>query len=104
MVLEVTARNPKAESADQEILFTVSKAYFEIGRDMQNRMRYGAWQIKDIVDLTLQPMQQAKEQFLMHFDTNIEQVEITTTLTYFISGKSSEVVHQYKELIEFELY
>lgn len=104
MVLDVTARNPKAQSAEQEILFTASKTYFEIGRDMQNRMRYGAWQIKDIVDLTLQPMQQAKEQFLMNFDTDIEQVEITTTLTYFISGKSSEIVHQHKELIEFELY
>lgn len=104
MVLDVTARNPKAQSAEQEILFTASKTYFEIGRDMQNRMRYGAWQIKDIVDLTLQPMQQAKEQFLINFDTDIEQVEITTTLTYFISGKSSEIVHQHKELIEFELY
>jgi len=104
VVLDVTARNPKAQSAEQEILFTASKTYFEIGRDMQNRMRYGAWQIKDIVDLTLQPMQQAKEQFLINFDTDIEQVEITTTLTYFISGKSSEIVHQHKELIEFELY
>ncbi len=104
MVLEVTARNPQAQSSDQEILFTASKTYFEIGRDMQSRMRYGAWQIKDIIDLTLQPMQKAREQFLMNFDTDVEQVEITTTVTYFISGKSSEIVHEHKELIKFELY
>lgn len=104
MVLDVTARNPKAKDPEQEILFTTSKKYFEIGRDMQNRMRYGAWQIKELVDLTLQPRQTTKEQFLINFDTDIEQVEIVTTLSYFISGKSSEIVHQHKELIEYELY
>jgi hypothetical protein len=46
-------------------------------------MRYDAWQIKEIVDLTLQPMETMKEEFLMNFDTDGEEVEIEAILTYF---------------------
>ena len=34
-------------------MFSDQKKYFEIGRDMEGRMRYGAWQIKETIDLTL---------------------------------------------------
>lgn len=104
MVLEVTAKNSAEEDPEKQILFSAKKKYFEIGRDTQNRMRYGAWQIKEIVDLTLQPMQKKKEQFLMNFDTDIEEVEIEATLSYFLSGKKGEVVYSVKENLEYELH
>ncbi len=83
-------------------MFTAQEKYFEIGRDQQNRMRYGAWQIKEILDLTLQPMQTRREQYLMHFDTDVEEVEIEATLSYFISGKKGDVVYTVKEKLTYE--
>ena len=84
-------------------MFSVQEKYFEIGRDLQNRMRYGAWQIKEIVDLTLQPMQTRREQYLINFDTDVEEVEIEANLSYFISGKKGDVVYSVKEKLTYEL-
>ena len=103
MVLDVTARNLAEQDPEKQVLFSEQKKYFEIGRDLQGRMRYGAWQIKEIVDLTLQPLETQKEQFIMHFDTDIEEVEIEANLSYFISGKKGDVVYSISEKLEFEL-
>ena len=103
MVLDVTARNLAEQDPEKQVLFSEQKKYFEIGRDLQGRMRYGAWQIKEIVDLTLQPLETQKEQFIMHFDTDIEEVEIEANLSYFISGKKGDVVYSISETLEFEL-
>lgn len=103
MVLDVTARNLAEKDPEKSVMFSVQKKYFEIGRDLQNRMRYGAWQIKEIVDLTLQPMQTRREQYLMHFDTDVEDVEIEANLSYYISGKKGDVVYSVKEQLTYEL-
>lgn len=103
MVLDVTARNLAEEDQEKQVLFSAQKKYFEIGRDTQNRMRYGAWQIKEIVDLTLQPLSTQKEQFTMNFDTDIEEVEIEATLSYYISGKKGDVVYSFKEKIAYDI-
>lgn len=84
-------------------MFSTQKKYFEIGRDMEGRMRYGAWQIKEIVDLTLQPMETQKEQYLMNFDTDVEEVEIEAVLTYFVSGKKKDVVYSVKEKVTYDI-
>ncbi len=103
MVLDVTARNLNESDPEKQVMFSAQKKYFEIGRDMDGRMRHGAWQIKEIVDLTLQPMEKQKEQYLMNFDTDVEAVEIEAVLTYYINGKSSEVVHTVKEQLSYDI-
>lgn len=103
MVLDVTAKNTAEKDPEKQVLFSTSKKYFEIGKDLENRMRYGAWQIKEIVDLTLQPMQTQKEQYLMHFDTDIEQVEIEAVLSYYISGGSGAEVYKVTKTLDYEL-
>ncbi len=103
MVLDVTARNLAEKDPEKQVLFSVQEKYFEIGRDTQNRMRYGAWQIKEIVDLTLQPMQTRREQYLINFDTDVEEVEIEANLSYYISGKKGDVVYSVKEKLTFEI-
>jgi len=102
VVLDVTAKNLGIEDESKQVLFTAQKNYFEIGRDLDNRMRYGAWQIKEIVDLTLQPMQKRREQYLLNFDTDVEEVEIEATLSYFINGKKGDVVYSVTEKILYE--
>ena len=103
MVLDVTARNLEEKDPEKQLMFSAQKNYFEIGRDLQNRMRYGAWQIKEIVDLTLQPMETQKEQFLVNFDTDVEEVEIEANLSYFINGKKGDVIYSLKETLVYEL-
>ncbi len=103
MVLDVTARNLAESDPEKQVIFAGSKKYFEIGRDMEGRMRYGAWQIKEIVDLTLQPLETKKEEFLMNFDTDVEEVEIEAVLTYFVSGKKKDVVYSIKENIAYDI-
>ena len=103
MVLDVTARNLNESDPEKQVMFTAQKKYFEIGRDMEGRMRYGAWQIKEIVDLTLQPLETQKEQYLMNFDTDVEAVEIEAVLSYYISGKSGDVVYSVKENVSFNV-
>jgi len=102
VVLDVTARNLEEKDPQKQVLFTAQEKYFEIGRDLDNRMRYGAWQIKEIVDLTLQPMQTRREQYLMHFDTDVMEVEIEATLSYYISGKKGDIVYSIKEKLVYE--
>jgi hypothetical protein len=65
-------------------------------------MRYGAWQIKEIVDLTLQPMDVAKQQYLIHFDTDVSEVEIEAKLSYFISGKKGDVIYTEKKKLTYD--
>ena len=102
MVLDVTARNLDEKDAEKQILFSDQKVWWEIGKDLEGRMRYGAWQIKEIVDLTLQPMETRKERFLMNFDTDIETVEIEVNLSYYISGKKGDVIHSEKKILEYD--
>ncbi len=44
-----------------------------------------------------------KEQFLINFDTDVENVEIEAVLTYFVSGKKKDVVYSIKENIAFDI-
>ena len=97
MVLDVTAKN-----SDGKKLFSASKTYFEIGVDTDRDMRYGAWQIKELIDLTLPPMQTQKEQFLMHFDTDTDEVLLEVKLWYFISGGKKELVSSVSRTLEYD--
>lgn len=99
----MTAKNLAESDPEKQVLFKTQEKYFEIGRDLEHRMRYGAWQIKEIVDLTLQPMQTRREQYLMNFDTDVEEVEIEAVLSYYTSGNSGNVVHRVTETLSFEL-
>ena len=85
-VLEVTARNLEEKDPKKQVLYSAQKTWFEIGVDMDRDMRYGAWQIKEIIDLTLPPSQTQKVEHLMNFDTDTEEVKIEVKLLYYISG------------------
>lgn len=98
MVLDVTAKD-----SNGKILFNEQKTYFEIGVDTDRDMRYGAWQIKEVIDLTLPPLQTQKERFLMHFDTDTEEVEVEAKLFYYISGGKGDVIYSVKKKLEFEV-
>lgn len=97
----MTAKNLKEKDAEKQELFKASKTWFEIGVDMDRDMRYGAWQIKEIIDLTLPPLQTQKEQFLINFDTDTEEVEIEAKLFYYISGKKGDIIYTVNKQLTF---
>lgn len=103
MVLDVTARNLEEKDPEKQILYSAQKTWFEIGVDMDRDMRYGAWQIKEIIDLTLPPSQTQKVEHLMHFDTDTEEVEIEVKLSYFISGKKGDVISTEKKHLSYTI-
>ncbi len=96
MVLEVTAKDSEGKQ-----LYKNEKKWFEIGIDPDRDMRYGAWQIKEIIDLTLPPLQTQREQYLIHFDTDTDEVVIEAKLWYFISGAKGKVVHETTQTLTF---
>lgn len=98
MVLDVTAKDDTGK-----VLFTADKTWFEIGVDTDRFMRYGAWQIKEIIDLTLPPRQTQAAQYLMHFTTETEKVNLEVKLWYYLSGGKGEVVASFNKTLEFEL-
>jgi hypothetical protein len=96
VVLDVTARQ-----ADGKTLYQSSKTWFELGLDATRRMRYGSWQIKDIIDLTLPPLQTQRDRHLMHFDSDTREVTIDVGLRYFLSADKEAVVHSHQERLTY---
>ena len=98
MVLEVTAKDDNGKE-----FYNESKTWFEIGVDTDRDMRYGAWQIKEIIDLTLPPKYTAEEKYLMHFDTDTERIDIEVKLWYYIKGSKGDVIYDFKKTLDFEV-
>lgn len=96
MVLEVTAKD-----TEENELFKKEKTWFEIGIDTDRDMRYGAWQIKEIIDLTLPPLKTQREQYLINFDTDTAEVIIESKLYYYISGGKGELVYEDSQTLDF---
>ncbi len=99
----MTAKDLDAKDPKKAVLFSGTKTWFEIGVDLDRDMRYGAWQIKETIDLTLPPKQTQQERFIMHFDTDTENVEIETNLYYYINGKKGDVVHSAKKTLTYNV-
>ncbi len=102
MVLEVTAKDLTIKDPEKQEVFRSEKNWFEIGVDMDRDMRYGAWQIKETIDLTLPPKQTQKEDYLINFDTDTEKVEIEANLWYYLKGSKGDIIHSVKETISYE--
>jgi len=96
VVLEVTAKD-----GDGKVFFDERKNWFEIGVDTDRDMRYGAWQIKEVIDLTLPPLQTEKERFIIHFDTETDEGEIEARLWYYISGAKGDIIYSVKRKFKY---
>jgi hypothetical protein len=95
VVLEVTAKDDKGKEIKE------SKAYYPIGVDLDGYMRYGAWQIKEQIDLTLQPLEVRKEQYIFEFSEKATSADVTVNVYYYISGKKGDLIYTTKKHLEF---
>jgi len=99
----VTAKDLNAKDPAKAEIFKASKTWFEIGVDLDHDMRYGAWQIKETIDLTLPPKNTQQERYLMNFDTDTEKVLIEAKLYYYINGKQGDVIHSVSKTVEYNV-
>ncbi|MBI5640836.1 MAG: hypothetical protein HZA17_10450 [Nitrospirae bacterium] len=73
---------------DQGVVISIGKKeYWEIGIDLDGRHRVGAWQIKEIVDLTLPPRKTITERFLAELPAGTKSAEIEVRVSYLPASK-----------------
>jgi hypothetical protein len=95
VVLEVIAKDNTGRE------FKETKDYYEIGTDLDGYMRYGAWQIKEIVDLTLQPLHTQKEKYIFEFSKTATSADVAVNVYYYISGKKGDLIYSAKKKLDF---
>jgi hypothetical protein len=89
VVLDVTAKT------DTGTVVTMGKKeYWEVGLDLEGEHRIGAWQIKEILDLTLPPRKKTAERFVTELPENTKSAEVEVKVTYFPNPKTELVIHK----------
>lgn len=89
MVLDVTAKTDTGT-----VVVIGKREYWEIGLDLEGDHRVGAWQIKEILDLTLPPRKTTSERFIMELPEKTKSADVEVKLTYFPSPKTELTVHK----------
>jgi hypothetical protein len=96
VVLDVTARtesNPK--------VFSYQKVWQEIGVDLNGEQKIKAWEIKNTIDLALQPRRRQTETLTINFPEGTGAAEIEATLTYQHRPGEEFVVHRVVRQVNF---
>ena len=89
MVLDVTAKSEKGTK-----VFSYQKVWQEIGTDLAGDQKVRAWDIKNTIDLALQPRQRHTERLPVQLPEGTNLVEIEATLTYHHRPGEEFVVHK----------
>ncbi|HXX57955.1 MAG TPA: hypothetical protein VEI96_08135 [Thermodesulfovibrionales bacterium] len=76
------------------------KEYWELGMDLDGDHRLGAWQIKEIIDLTLPPRNTTKERFVAELPPDTKNAEIEIKVTYFPSGPTGKPVLELHKVVK----
>ena len=67
-----------------------------MGLDIDQWQRHGAWQIKEVIDLSIQPLETQKERFEFRFPKGTEEVHLHTKLFYYLNSKKFTLVTEDK--------
>lgn len=74
------------------------KEYWELGMDLDGDHRLGAWQIKEVIDLTLPPMKTTKESFVTELPADTKAAEVEVKVTRLAGKKTFELFKATKKL------
>jgi hypothetical protein len=96
VVLDVTAKTDKGEK-----IFSHQKTWQEIGVDLAGDQRVKAWEIKNTIDLALQPRRTHAETLTIPFPDGVTGGEIEVTLTYHHRPGEEFVVHRATKQVVF---
>lgn len=84
-----------------KILAKEVKEYFQIGLDFDGDRRYGAWQIKDIIDYTLPPRATTTEKFYLVFEPQTKTVNLEIVVKYIHRKGVEFTVHKLNYKIDY---
>lgn len=70
-----------------------TRVYRQIGVDTDRMWRFGAWQIKEVIDMTLQPKETRKERVVFEFPKNTGSADVTVEVYYYVSGAKGEKIY-----------
>ena len=84
-----------------KVLHQEKREYFEIGLDIEGRMRYGAWQIKEILDLTLPPLKTREERFFFTLPKDITKALVEVKTYYCIKGNECSLLYTESKEVSF---
>lgn len=89
MVLDVTAKTETGQK-----VWSHQKSWQEIGLDLKGRQQLKAWEIKNTIDLALQPRQTHTERLTIPLPEGTRSVEVEAVLTYHHRPGEEFVVHR----------
>jgi hypothetical protein len=95
--MDVTAKTDKGE-----VIHIAKKEYREIGIDLNGSERLGAWQIKEIIDLSLPPKKTTEERFTAEFPEGTKTADIEVKLKYYLTPNYEAEVHRVTKKVSFE--
>jgi hypothetical protein len=95
--MEVTAKTDKGV-----VLDIGKREYWEIGMDLDGYQRLGAWEIKEIIDLSLPPRKTTEERFIKEFPEGTKSAVIEVKIMFYPAPKTELPVHQAAKTIYFE--
>lgn len=96
MVLDVTAKTP-----DGAKVFSHQKVWQEIGVDLRGNQQFKSWEIKNTLDLALQPRRTHTESLTVSFPEGTTAAEIEATITYHHRPGEEFVVHRTARKVTF---
>lgn len=74
------------------------KEYWELGMDLDGDHRLGAWQIKEVIDLTLPPKKTTKESFVTELSADTKTAEVEVKVIRHAGSKTFELYRFTKKL------
>jgi len=93
--MEVTAKTDNGA-----VVNLGKREYWEIGLDLDRDHRLGAWQIKEIIDLSLPPRKTREEQFVGELPEDTKTADVEVGIVYLPSSKTTiEVYRQTRRII-----
>ncbi len=75
-------------------VYGYQKTWREIGVDLAGNQQFKSWEIKNTLDLSLQPRQTATERLTIPLPDGTKSVEIEAVLTYHHRPGEEFVVHR----------
>lgn len=85
-----------------KVVWSQKKEFFEPGLDLDGDRRYGAWQMKDVLDFTLPPRKTTTEKYYAVFPEASKKVELEVTVKYFHKPGTEFLVHTDKRTLEYK--
>jgi len=97
VVLDVTA---KTETGIQ--VFSHKKEWKQVGIDLNGDQKVKAWEIKNTIDLALQPRRNLIETLTIPLPEGTTEAEIEATLTYHHRPGEEFIVHKLGRKVTFQ--